>query len=151
MGLNTNLVIIGGNLTKDPQIRTVNGKNGPFTVAQISVATSTKDTPSYHDIECMGRTAEVVAQYLKKGSEVLVQGYNVSGKYQDKKTNQTVYTYRVRAHQVDFGRGSELASGSQPQPQAPATPQQPQPVYQGQPQGQPQNAALTFQDDNTPW
>jgi single-strand DNA-binding protein len=78
--MNLNKVMIIGNLTRDPEIRnTATGKN----VASFSVATSLvwkdqggqkQEKTEFHNIVAWGRLAEIVGQYLKKGSKVYVEG-----------------------------------------------------------------------------
>jgi len=86
-----NKVIIVGNLGRDPEIRYV--PNGDA-IANITVATSykskdratgeQKELTEWHRISFFGRLAEVVGQYLKKGSPVYVEGRLQTRKYVDK-------------------------------------------------------------------
>lgn len=81
-----NRVIIVGNLGRDPELRyTASGD----AVANIAVATSykPKDKPEqteWHRISFFGKLAEIVGQYLKKGSSVYVEGRLQTRKYTDK-------------------------------------------------------------------
>jgi single-strand DNA-binding protein len=86
-----NKVIIVGNLGRDPEIRhTPNGG----AVANIAVATSyklndrmtgeQKEQTEWHRISFFGRLAEIVGQYLKKGSSVYVEGRLQTRKFTDK-------------------------------------------------------------------
>lgn len=78
--MNLNKVMIIGNLTRDPEVRnTTTGKN----VASFSVATSLvwkdqsgqkQEKTEFHNIVAWARLAEIVGQYLKKGSKVYVEG-----------------------------------------------------------------------------
>jgi single-strand DNA-binding protein len=73
-----NAVVIGGNLTRDPEIRPV----GDTTVCDLGVAVNERvkkdgeweDRPSFFDVTVWGKTAENCAKYLTKGSPVTVQG-----------------------------------------------------------------------------
>lgn len=86
-----NQVIIVGNLGRDPEMRFLPSGEA---IANIAVATSykTKDRNSgeqrelteWHRISAFGRTAEIIGQYLKKGSSVYVQGRLQTRKYTDK-------------------------------------------------------------------
>src|SRR3989344_5647919 len=78
MYLNKAFVI--GNLTRDPELRSL---PSGIQVASFSVATnrvwkdrdgSKKESAEFHNIVVCGRQAETTAQYLKKGSSVLVEG-----------------------------------------------------------------------------
>src|SRR3954463_11573496 len=86
-----NKVIIVGNLGRDPEIRYMPSGDA---IANIAVATSykskdrntgeQKETTEWHRISFFGRLAEVVGQYLKKGSSVYVEGRLQTRKYTDK-------------------------------------------------------------------
>jgi single-strand DNA-binding protein len=78
--MNLNKVMIIGNLTRDPEIRNTTGGK---TVASFSVATSLvwkdqsgqkQEKAEFHNIVAWARLAEIVGQYLKKGSKVYVEG-----------------------------------------------------------------------------
>jgi single-strand DNA-binding protein len=86
-----NKVIIVGNLGRDPEIRYMPSGDA---IANIAVATSfkskdrntgeQKETTEWHRISFFGRLAEIVGQYLKKGSSVYVEGRLQTRKYTDK-------------------------------------------------------------------
>lgn len=86
--------IIAGNLTRDPELRTTpNGAN----VCSFSVAVNRvykdsngdqKEDVSYIDCSAWGRLAEVIKQYAKKGTSVLVSGRLDQRSWEDKTTGQ---------------------------------------------------------------
>ena len=86
-----NKVIIVGNLGRDPEVRYM--PNGDA-IANIAVATSfrskdrntgeQREITEWHRISFFGRLAEIVGQYLKKGSSVYVEGRLQTRKYTDK-------------------------------------------------------------------
>jgi single-strand DNA-binding protein len=86
-----NKVIILGNLGRDPEIRYMPSGDA---IANIAVATSfksrdktsgeQKETTEWHRITFFGKLAEIVGQYLKKGSSVYVEGRLQTRKYTDK-------------------------------------------------------------------
>jgi len=86
-----NKVIIVGNLGRDPEIRYMPSGEA---IANIAVATSfkskdrntgeQKEQTEWHRISFFGRLAEIVGQYLKKGSSVYVEGRLQTRKYTDK-------------------------------------------------------------------
>ena len=86
-----NKVIIVGNLGRDPEVRYMPSGDA---IANIAVATSykskdrntgeQKELTEWHRISFFGRLAEIVAQYLKKGSSVYVEGRLQTRKYTDK-------------------------------------------------------------------
>jgi single-strand DNA-binding protein len=86
-----NKVIIVGNLGRDPEVRYMPSGDA---IANIAVATSykskdrntgeQKELTEWHRISFFGRLAEIVAQYLKKGSSIYVEGRLQTRKYTDK-------------------------------------------------------------------
>lgn len=86
-----NKVIIVGNLGRDPEVRHMPSGDA---IANIVVATSYKskdrvtgehkELTEWHRISFFGRLAEIVGQYLKKGSPVYVEGRLQTRKYNDK-------------------------------------------------------------------
>ena len=90
-----NKAIIVGHLGQDPEVRyTSNGD----AAANISVATSEqwkdkatgeqKEQTEWHRVSFFGKQAEIVCQYLKKGSQIYVEGKIRSKKYTDKSGNE---------------------------------------------------------------
>src|SRR5919109_369349 len=94
MARGINKVIIIGHLGADPETRAMPSGT---TVANIRVATteSWKDRSSgdqqerteWHNIALFGRTAEIAAEYLRKGSQVYIEGRLRTRKWQDKQGN----------------------------------------------------------------
>lgn len=86
-----NKVIIIGNLGRDPEVRYMPSGDA---IANVAVATSykskdkstgeQKEHTEWHRIAFFGRLAEVVAQYVKKGSSIYVEGRLQTRKYTDK-------------------------------------------------------------------
>lgn len=80
MAKDFNQAIILGNLTRDPELRyTPNGQAvTSFAVATNRVWSDTegerKESVEYHDVVAWGKIAEIINQYLKKGSRVMVVG-----------------------------------------------------------------------------
>lgn len=97
-----NKVIIVGNLGNDPEIRTM--PNGEA-VANISVATSEswldkmtnerREVTEWHRIVFYRRQAEIVGEYLRKGSKVYVEGRLRTRKWQDQ-NGQDRYTTEIQ-------------------------------------------------------
>lgn len=85
-----NKVILVGNLGQDPEVRYL--PNGGA-VTNISVATSEtwkdkqtgeqKDRTEWHRVVIFGRLAEIAGEYLKKGSQVYIEGQLQTRKWQD--------------------------------------------------------------------
>lgn len=97
-----NKAIIVGNLGADPEVRYLPSGEA---VANIRVATTEKwkdkasgemkEATEWHRISFFGRTAEVVGEYLKKGSQVYVEGSIRTRKWQDK-DGQDRYSTEIR-------------------------------------------------------
>jgi single-strand DNA-binding protein len=97
-----NKVIIVGNLGADPETRYLPGGDA---VANIRVATTEtwkdkqsgekKEATEWHRIAFFGRLAEIAGEYLKKGSQVYVEGSLRTRKWQDK-DGQDRYTTEIR-------------------------------------------------------
>ena len=67
-----NLLTITGNLTREPELTEVNGKNGPAKRCQFSVAVNDRriGTTDFVRVTVWGALAEVCAKYLTKGKKV---------------------------------------------------------------------------------
>lgn len=99
-----NKVIIVGNLGADPDVKTFD--NGGK-IANISVATTDRwtdrntgeqrEATEWHRITFSDRLADIVAQYLRKGSSVYVEGSLRTRKWQDPQTGQDRYATEIRA------------------------------------------------------
>ena len=115
-----NKVIIIGNLGRDPEMRYLPSGDA---VANIAVATSfkskdkntgeQKETTEWHRISFFGRLAEIVGQYLKKGSSVYVEGRLQTRKYVDKDGIERYATDIVADNmQMLGGRADGAVSGA---------------------------------------
>jgi len=91
--VNLNKVIILGNLTRDPDIRTLPSGQS---VANFGVATNRffynknrekQKQTEFHNIVAFGRNAEIAQQYLKKGSMILIEGRLQTRSWQDSSGN----------------------------------------------------------------
>ncbi|MEW5771665.1 MAG: single-stranded DNA-binding protein [Pseudomonadota bacterium] len=107
-----NKVIIIGNLGRDPEVRYMPSGDA---VANLRIATTDKfkdrngemqETTEWHSVAFFGKTAEICGQYLKKGSQVYVEGSLRTRKWQDKDGNDR-YTTEIRGDRMQMlgGRG----------------------------------------------
>ncbi|WP_028103611.1 single-stranded DNA-binding protein [Pseudoduganella violaceinigra] len=114
-----NKVIIVGNLGRDPEIRYMPSGDA---IANIAVATSyrskdrntgeQKELTEWHRISFFGRLAEIVGQYLKKGSSVYVEGRLQTRKYTDKDGIEKYATDIIAENmQMLGGRGDAAGMG----------------------------------------
>jgi single-strand DNA-binding protein len=113
MARGVNKVIIVGNLGADPETRAMPSGS---TVANLRIATTEnwKDRQSgenqerteWHRVALFGRLAEVAAEYLRKGSQVYIEGSLRTRKWQDKQGNER-YTTEIVANDMQMlgGRG----------------------------------------------
>jgi len=117
MARGVNKVILIGNLGNDPDIRyTASGA----AVANISLATaeSWRDKESgeqqerteWHRVVFFGRLAEIVGEYLKKGSQIYVEGRLQTRKWQDKEGNDRYTTEIVAGEMQMLGSRSVTAA-----------------------------------------
>jgi len=125
-----NKVILAGNLTRDPELRyTPKGT----AVARITLAVNRtwksetgemKEEVSFVDVDVWGRQAEVIAQYMKKGRPLLVEGRLKQDTWEDKNTKQKQSKLKVVLESfsfIDSNRGD--AGGAAPSaPRAAAAP-----------------------------
>ncbi len=119
MARGVNKVILVGNLGADPEVRYM--PNGGA-VANITVATteSWKDKQSgenqekteWHRVVFFARLAEIVGEYLKKGSQIYVEGRLQTRKWQDK-SGQDRYTTEIVANEMQM-LGSKGGGGGNP-------------------------------------
>ncbi len=117
--MNLNKVFILGNLTRDPELRQTAGGQA---VCSFGVATNRRYTDKsgqkqeqveFHNLVAWGRTAEVIGQYLRKGSMVLVEGRLQTRSWQDQQGMKHWKT-EVIVDQMQMGpRGSGSAGGGQ--------------------------------------
>ena len=140
MARGINKVILVGNLGQDPETRSMpSGK----AVTNVRIATSDswrdkqtgeqKEQTEWHTVVFFDRLAEVAAEYLKKGSQVYIEGRLRTRKWQDKATGADRYATEIVANEMQMlgGRGgmgggaagsggSGQAAGARPAASAPA-------------------------------
>ena len=113
MARGVNKVILVGNLGADPETRTMPSGG---TVANIRIATSEswkdkqsgeqKERTEWHTVVMFGRLGEIAAEYLRKGSQVYIEGSLRTRKWQDKDGRDRYNTEVVAAEmQMLGGRG----------------------------------------------
>ena len=117
-----NKAIIVGNIGKDPEVRYA--ANGDA-ICNITVATSDtwkdkatgekKEATEWHRISFFGKLAEIAGQYLKKGSQVYVEGSIRTRKWIDKE-GQERYTTEIRGDQMVMLGGRQEGSAQQERP-----------------------------------
>lgn len=128
-----NKVIICGNLGQDPEVRYMPNGNA---VANISVATSEswkdkatqeqKEETEWHRCVCYGKLAEIIGEYLKKGSKIYLEGKLKTRKWKDQQ-NVDRYTTEIVFDEMQMIDGKQQGVSPSPPPQQLQRPaQQPQ-------------------------
>ena len=109
-----NKVILIGNLTRDPETRTTSGgamvvKMGLASNRRTGSGENRREEVLYVDVEAWNRTAELCSQYLRKGSQVLVEGRLKLDQYQTQAGEKRNKLFIV-ADRVQFGSRADSAS-----------------------------------------
>lgn len=140
MGLTINTVILGGHLTRDPEVKRI----GEQAVANFGIAMNhrgkgpngePKETVVFVDLEAWGRTAELVGQYLAKGSACVIEGRLKLDSWQDQ-DGKNRSKLKVVAEKVQFvghqprGEGEEANESQVQQPEAAPAPAAAKPARQ---------------------
>ena len=165
MARGINKVILVGNLGNDPDVKYT---QGGAAVTTISVATSEswkdkqtgqmQDRTEWHRVKFFGKLAEIAGEYLRKGSQVYVEGSLRTDKYTDKNGIER-YTTDIIANEMQMlgGRGEGGAGGGgmgggerAPRQQAPQR-QDYAPRRQPAASAPPPPAADDFVDDDIPF
>jgi single-strand DNA-binding protein len=148
MARGINKVILIGNLGDDPEVRYT---SGGAAVANIRLATTEswkdretgeqQDRTEWHRVVFFGRLAEIVSEYLKKGSQIYVEGRLQTRKWQDKEGNDR-YTTEIVANEMQMlGSRGGKADVNQTAPAA---------AVEAKP-GKTQAADSDFVDDDIPF
>lgn len=108
MAKGVNKVFLLGNVGKDPEIRaTANG----MTVASFSLATADRakdstgnwvDKTEWHNLVAFQRTAEIVRDYVKKGSQIFVEGKIQTRSWDDKESGQKKYRTEILVNELSL-------------------------------------------------
>ena len=150
-----NKVILVGNLGADPEVKYLEGDN---VVANLSLATTEAykdrsgnrvEQTEWHDLELWGAQAKIAEQYLKKGSQIYVEGKIRSDKWTDdqgqnrKKTKIRVLSFTMLGSKMD---NSPSGNSNQTPDQAPQNK-----APQAQPSQQKESVDLSGTDDDLPF
>jgi single-strand DNA-binding protein len=120
MSKSVNKAILLGNVGKDPEIRSTNGGT---IVASFSVATTERqkdgqgnwqDKTEWHNLIAFNRTAEIVRDYLRKGSQVLIEGKIQTRTWDDRESGQKKYRTEILINDLTLLGGGRENGGSGP-------------------------------------
>ena len=119
MAKGVNKVLLLGNVGKDPVFRST---AGGMTVASFSLATAERakdqtgnwtDKTEWHNLVAFQRTAEIVRDYVKKGTQVYIEGKIQTRSWDDKESGQKKYRTEILVNDLQLlgGRGEGASSG----------------------------------------
>jgi single-strand DNA-binding protein len=118
MAKGVNKVFLLGNVGKDPEIRTT---AGGMTVASFSLATADRakgqdgqwtDKTEWHNLVCFQRTAEIVRDYVKKGTQIFVEGKIQTRSWDDKTSGEKKYKTEILVNDLSLlGSGAGGGQG----------------------------------------
>ena len=113
-----NKVFLYGNLTRDPELKALpSGSN----VANFGLATNRtykdksgakQEATEFHNIVAFGRTAEVIAQYCKKGRPIFVEGRIQTRSWEGKEDGKKQYRTEIVVDNFQFGADGKAPSTS---------------------------------------
>jgi len=128
MARGINKVILIGNLGADPEVKYTGGGSA---VANLRIATTESwkdrntgeqvDRTEWHNIVLFGRTAEIAGEYLRKGSQIYIEGRLQTRKWQDKE-GQDRYTTEVVGNDLQMLGGRAGGGGDFDAPAATRSP-----------------------------
>ena len=143
MARGINKVILVGNLGNDPDVKATQGGT---TITTISVATSeqwkdkqtgqAQERTEWHRMKFFGRLAEIAGDYLRKGSQVYIEGSLRTDKYTDKNGVER-YTTDIIANEMQMlggkggGEGGQGGGGGYERGSRPAPAQRREPAARG--------------------
>lgn len=116
MAQQINQVVIGGNLTRDPELRSLPSGTS---VCSLRIANNRRrkvgeewtDVAGYFDVTCWGRMGENVAKYMAKGRPVMVRGELRWREWEDKQGNKR-QSVEINADEVQFLGDGKQDGGS---------------------------------------
>ena len=125
-----NKVFLYGNLTRDPELKALPSGSQ---VANFGIATNRtfkdksgakQEATEFHNIVAFGRTAEVIAQYCKKGRPIFVEGRIQTRSWEGKEDGKKQYRTEIIVENFQFGadsRGAGTPSASRGAADDPST------------------------------
>jgi single-strand DNA-binding protein len=118
MAKSVNKVILLGNVGKDPEIKFASNGNA---IASFSIATSERykdknsgewqERTEWHALTAFGKTAEIIRDYVKKGSKLYVEGSLRTSSWEDKQSGQKRYKTEIVVNDLSLLSGRDENSG----------------------------------------
>ncbi len=118
MAKGVNKVFLLGNVGKDPEIRAT---QGGMTIASFTLATADRqkgqdgqwtDKTEWHNLVAFQRTAEIVRDYVKKGTQVFIEGKIQTRSWDDKESGQKKYKTEILVNELSLLGGGQGRGGS---------------------------------------
>jgi single-strand DNA-binding protein len=118
MAKSVNKVILLGNVGKDPEIRSTAGGT---MVASFTLATSDRqkdaqgnwqERTEWHNLKAFNRTAEIIRDYVKKGSKLYVEGKITTNSWDDKESGQKRYRTEILVNDLSLLSGRDDGGSS---------------------------------------
>ena len=139
--MSLNKVMLIGNVGRDPEVRYLDGNSGNAKVATFTLATTeryrdrngeTRENTEWHNIVAWRGNADVAERFVKKGTQLFIEGRIRTRSWDDQSGNKR-YTTEIIADNLQLlGKKSDNPGGQQGGYQAPAQQnsyQQPAPAY----------------------
>lgn len=121
-----NKAFVYGNLTRDPEMRALpsGGQVASFSLATNRVYKdrdgAKQEATEFHNCVAFGRSAELIAQYMKKGRPLFVEGRIQTRSWDDKETGKKNYRTEIVVENFQFGDGGRGGEGGGSYQSAPA-------------------------------
>lgn len=121
-----NKALLIGNLTRDPEVKvTTKGTTvANFTIALnrswTNEAGQKQDEVAFVDCDALGKTGDLVGKFLKKGSQVMIEGRLKLDQWEDKTSGQKRSKLKVFVENVQFLDRKPAEGAPAPQPSAPS-------------------------------
>jgi single-strand DNA-binding protein len=99
-----NKIVIHGHLGRDPELKpykTSKGEDGKLVSFAVGVSRTSGDETDWFDCTAFGKTAEVIDKFLRKGSEVIIEGAMESRKYEAKDGSKRT-AWGIRVERFEF-------------------------------------------------
>ena len=112
-----NKAFVYGNLTRDPELRSLpsGGQVASFALATNRVYKdkegAKQEATEFHNIVAFGRSAELIAQYMKKGRPIFIEGRIQTRSWDDKESGVKKYRTEIVVDNFQFGDGGGGARG----------------------------------------
>ena len=123
-----NKVQLIGNLTKDPELKSL---PSGIKVTSFALATNRswkdqngqkQESVEYHNIVSFGKPAELIAQYMKKGNSIYVEGRIQTRSWDDKTSGEKKYRTEIVVENFQFGPKSGYSAGGESHSPTASTP-----------------------------